>query len=304
MAHDHLIALGNSCIDEYYEISDIPSQGEKVLARYLESKVGGMIGNAAAIFAGYGHHTVIYDFMNRHPSNRILLDDLEKYHVSTSFISFDDRYPQTKCQIMLKDGERIIFVMVDIHAIHHLDEKQRAYLKDADYLYTTPTEFLQVQDHELLFKQAKDKGLKIVFDIEKAAVEQIPDIGHVLDFADILFINEQADEALRRKLGDYLETYRQKALLILTQGENGSTIFSKERDIKIQPYKVTPVDTTGAGDTYNVSFLHGLTQGWDLEKCGDFASAAASRSILSLGPRTGVCTEKDVFTFMDDFRAV
>lgn len=302
MANDILIALGSNCIDEYYSVSDIPKKGEKSMARFIENKVGGMIGNAASIYAAYNHPTIMFDFMNHDASNQILLDDLKNNHVSTDFISFDDAYPSSKCQIMLSEGERIIFVMDNTEVKHTLSDKQINFLTEANYLYTTLSDFVQVENYEKLFSQAKKSGLKIVFDVERTSIQNIQDIKSLFDFADILFINEQADEVLEVQLGDYKTDYRKKALIVLTQADKGSTIYDQDQTIKIDAYKISPVDTTGAGDTYNVSFLHGLVSGWSLEACGRFANAAASRSILGFGPRAGIASEDEVLAFISDYK--
>lgn len=301
MPKDHLIALGSNCMDDYYTVSDIPKQGEKSLARFIENKVGGMIGNAAAVYAAYGHPTSMYDFMNFDPSNQRLIEDLKQAQVNTDKIAFDATYPSSKCLIMLKGGERIIFVMDHTHVVHRLSVAQFEFLHEASYLYTTLSDFIQVENYATVFTQAKQHGLQIIFDVERASVQPIADLSSLLDFADILFINEQADDLLRERLGDYIQTYRQKALIVLTQAERGSMIYNAHQSLKIEAYPVVPVDTTGAGDTYNVSFLHGLVSGWSLETCGRFASAAASRSILRLGARSGVCSEAEVLAFMQTF---
>jgi len=45
------------------------------------------------------------------------------------------------------------------------------------------------------------------------------------------------------------------------------------------------VDTTGAGDLYAAGFLHGFTQGYDLDLCGRLGALAASEIISHLGAR-------------------
>lgn len=301
MAHDTLIALGSNSIDEYYEISSIPLHGEKALARFIGNKPGGMIANAASIYAGYGHPTVMFDFMNTNPANRILIEDLEHYHVRTDLIDIDERYPFTKCQVMIKDGERIIFVMVDNSVTLTLTPEQEAFLSQADYLYTTVTDFSKVRDYRRIFTEAKKKGLKIFFDIEATSILNLSDLEAILDFGDILSINEQAKAGLDAIYGNVIGHFRHKALVLVTMAERGSAIYAGDASILVDAFPVEPVDTTGAGDTYNTSFLHGLTRGWPLEQCGRFASAAASRSILALGPRTGVASETEVLTFMENF---
>ncbi|MCR5138077.1 MAG: carbohydrate kinase family protein [Oscillospiraceae bacterium] len=59
------------------------------------------------------------------------------------------------------------------------------------------------------------------------------------------------------------------------------------------------MDTTGAGDTFNSSFVYALSQGAELKDASEFATAAADIAIMSEGPRTGVNSAERVFRFMD-----
>jgi sugar/nucleoside kinase (ribokinase family) len=45
------------------------------------------------------------------------------------------------------------------------------------------------------------------------------------------------------------------------------------------------IDTTGAGDLYAAGFLYGLTQGYDLHKCGTLGGLAAAEVIGHFGAR-------------------
>jgi sugar/nucleoside kinase (ribokinase family) len=45
------------------------------------------------------------------------------------------------------------------------------------------------------------------------------------------------------------------------------------------------IDTTGAGDLFAAGFLHGLTNGRDLETCGRLGAIAAAEVISHVGPR-------------------
>ena len=50
---------------------------------------------------------------------------------------------------------------------------------------------------------------------------------------------------------------------------------------------VTPVDTTGAGDTFAAGFIAGLLENRSLEDCARLANAAASLCVETVGATTG-----------------
>lgn len=64
------------------------------------------------------------------------------------------------------------------------------------------------------------------------------------------------------------------SIVILTEGENGSTIYSEKR-VKIPAVKTDITDTVGAGDSYSACFLYNYI------KDGDAKSAAAKAASLS-----------------------
>ncbi|RWP70434.1 MAG: adenosine kinase, partial [Mesorhizobium sp.] len=56
----------------------------------------------------------------------------------------------------------------------------------------------------------------------------------------------------------------------VTRSEKGSVIVRGDETVVIKATAIKElVDTTGAGDLYAAGFLHGYTQGRDLQTCGD-----------------------------------
>lgn len=292
--------IGSNCIDEYYQLDEVPQLGDKALCRYLDSKIGGMIGNAASVYAGYGNETYMIDFMNHHTSNQLLLDDLINSKVNIDNISFDDKYPDSKCMIMLNQGERIIYIMDNTNVVHTLTDKQIECLSQSEYVYTSLGDMIQIENYARIFSDLKELGVKLVLDIEKNALLLSQNLYDDLSIASILFINEQAHETLMNKISRvYINTLvKQGVLVVHTQAERGSTIYTFDETIHIPAFKVELIDTTGAGDTYNVSFIHALNQNKPLNEAGLFASAAAAMSITQLGARSGVRNEESILEFM------
>jgi fructokinase len=109
--------------------------------------------------------------------------------------------------------------------------------------------------------------------------------GHV----DILFANEMEITALY-KANSFEEAADQVRgrckVAALTRSELGSVILNGQGSHAIAPFRLGPlVDTTGAGDLYAAGFLHGYTQGQDLEACGRLGSLCAGQVVTQLGPR-------------------
>lgn len=106
---------------------------------------------------------------------------------------------------------------------------------------------------------------------------------------DILFANEQEIMALfdAFEWDQVAAVVQQKNLIAaLTRSEKGSVIMAEDSIIEVAGQKAKVVDTTGAGDAYAAGFLYGYTQGFDLHRCGELGTAAATDVIGQVGPRS------------------
>lgn len=71
----------------------------------------------------------------------------------------------------------------------------------------------------------------------------------------------------------------------MTMSERGAKISIDGEDMDLEPYPVTAVDDTGAGDMFAGGLLYGLTHGLQPKFAGHLACFLASRVVAQLGPR-------------------
>ncbi|MBN2272809.1 MAG: hypothetical protein JXR41_10820 [Bacteroidales bacterium] len=71
---------------------------------------------------------------------------------------------------------------------------------------------------------------------------------------------------------------------------------------KYAPYKIKPVDTTGAGDSFRAGIIYGLLNQWDDESAIDFASAVAACVCLSAPHALNAPELDDILLFMKEYR--
>ncbi|WP_332631824.1 ribokinase [Halalkalibacter flavus] len=84
--------------------------------------------------------------------------------------------------------------------------------------------------------------------------------------------------------------------IILTRGEDG-VLFSSHSSQTLQEVKsvkVVPVDTTGAGDTFNGALAYSLASGNDLEAAIRFSNLAAALSVTKNGAQLGMPTNEEM----------
>lgn len=301
MKDSYVVFIGATDIDEYYETDrPWPKNGSKCFFHFKSNELGGMISNAACVMAGYGQKTYLIDTMNESENSALALKLLKEYGLDTSYIFRDKTIPDAKCIIFQAEGERTIMVIDAKKPVMTIEGRHRDLLFGADYLYSIPDELVKIKDFKTVLTEARAAGVKLCMDIE--AHKLTDDSRWLLAHADLLFINDDGVENLRGSDSEDVLFERLFAngtgMLVVTKGGKGCTIVTPKGQTDVPAFSVKPVDTTGAGDTFNSSFLYQLLRGAAPEKAARFACAAAGRAVTIYGPKAGVAKEQDVLDFI------
>ena len=277
--------LGGCDIDDCYTVFDqYPQLGEKSFIGQYLFQVGGMVANASIVGSSLGIDTVmIHELSDYEQSTSYILDELVKNKVNTDGISLSKR-ANKKCIIFKKDGERSIFVTHSEElAPIILTKTQQSLLKTIDCLYTTISD-LQVFEQKIdILSQAKERGQKIFIDCDcDITIEGLQD----LKYATIISINEFGYNKLESMGYDAFRLQKEFNIpyTLVTYGAKGSELYFMDTCLHQRSFEnITIQDTTGAGDTFNISFLYALNNKLSLQDCLLFATACAAYSIEFIG---------------------
>ncbi len=88
-------------------------------------------------------------------------------------------------------------------------------------------------------------------------------------------------------------------LVALKMGADGALIASRDKRMRIAPFRVTAVDATGAGDTFDGAFLARLIAGDDVERAARYANVAAALSTQGYGAVTPIPRKDEVMAAMN-----
>lgn len=109
---------------------------------------------------------------------------------------------------------------------------------------------------------------------------------------DLVFANESELHALYQTsdFATAIDALRNDIKLgIVTRGDQGCVMVSSDKVTRAPASKIeTLIDTTGAGDLFAAGFLHGYTQGLDLQNCAHLGGLAAAHIIQKVGARPAV----------------
>lgn len=303
----YVVAVGLNDIDEYYCCTNGNLQvGDKCFVRFLEAIPGGMIANAACVMAKMGIPTYMLDTLGDDAYTPVITQDMTDYGVNMDYVEVIKGEKNCRTEIVLSNGERTILIYENDKPFVRMDQQKKELLENATYVYGLMSDFRKLDDYHHLFADLQEKGTRFMLDAESTTFESYerPEDKFFFDRASIISFNEfslaqfcggrDEETAIEKLIGDT------DKIVITTLGGDGCVVRTRDRVIFHKAYSVEPVDTTGAGDTFNASFLVGVMNGWNLEDVVAYATAAAARAIMHRGAKTGAVDKSVVKTFMDE----
>lgn len=231
--------LGSINIDHSYRMDHLPTPGETVAAHSLVSGLGGKGANQSIAIARAGG-------LVRHigaigPDGEWTMTRLAADGVDVSPIITIDT--PTGHAIIAVDNAAENAIILFPGANRHISRDQVA----AALADTRPGDWLLLQNETSAGLQAarlaRDRGLRVCYcaaPFESAAVRDI------LPYTDLLAVNEVEQAQLMAELApgalDGIDR-------LVTYGPQGAALVSEKGSVRVAAFEVTPVDTTGAGDT-------------------------------------------------------
>jgi sugar/nucleoside kinase (ribokinase family) len=125
----------------------------------------------------------------------------------------------------------------------------------------------------------------------------------ILEYTDILLPSEEEVMMLSQRqnpeLGCQYFLKNSISLIVLKEGKNGCTIYTKEKSepIHVSSYNVEEIDPTGAGDCFGGAFIVAYLAGRDLLDAARFSNAVGALKVTHFGPMPDTSYEQ-VLEFM------
>jgi sugar/nucleoside kinase (ribokinase family) len=157
-------------------------------------------------------------------------------------------------------------------------------------------EGFMVQSHAVIrhaIKLAKQCGLKVAIDLASynVVLENRAFLLDIVDkYVDIIFANETEAKAFTnlepREALD--EIAKHCSIAVVKVGKDGSMVKSGDEYHFIEAWPASPVDATGAGDTYAAGFLYAHSLGMPLRVCGEIGSIIAAKVVEVVGTKIDI----------------
>lgn len=288
-----ILVSGSANLDYVVRAPHIPGPGETVLGYDFKTWPGGKGANQAAACRKAGGATTHMLLALGHDAQALPIENsLSEAGVHLHRVLVTDAATGTAFICVDDQGENAITVAPGANS--HLRPEHLPTLDGYSHLMLQ----LEIPMDTVLAhaRAAHAHGVKVVLNV--APARTLPP--ELLALVDILLVNEGELATLAGTQGSIAEQLQrlQPPCVVVTLGSRGSAA-KVNGALSTQPaFPITPVDSTGAGDTFCGVLVARLAQGHDMGDALRHASAAGALACLKPGAQSSIPTAVEVELFL------
>lgn len=281
-----LTVVGSLSTDFVVSAEKRPEVGETIIGTDFKTTFGGKGANQAIAAARLGSQVTMIGTVGADVFGQEIIVNLKNNRIDTTNVESVTHLPSGSAHITVVDGDNSIVYIPGannavteeqiVSALNEIEESDLVLVQNE-----TPLEIINILV-ELCFQ----RGIKTIYN--PAPAKPIPE--ELIEKVTFLTPNESEYNILfpNFSLSEGMKKYPNK--LIITMGSKGVYFNNGSKEIQVPSYLVEPVDTTGAGDTFNGAFAVASTAGLDIETSIRFGNLAAALSIQKFGAQGGMPT--------------
>jgi sulfofructose kinase len=292
-----VVGMGLNAVDHICVVPRFPKYEEKLRMVDFRKSPGGQVASALTACAKWG--------LKARYVGKVGGDDLGVF----SLASLTEAGIDTSCVSIAKGvANQFAFILVDASTgertiIWRRDPALEVQPQEVPAEAIRSGRFLLLDGHDseaaaLAAKQAAAAGVTVVVDAEtvKSGTPDLVKHAHYVvcssDFPSRFTGESRPEEGLKKLRASGPDC------VVMTLGREGALALQGRDYIRSRGFKVTCVDSTGAGDIFHGAFIYGLAKGWTLERTLDFSNAAAALNCTALGARGGIRPVEEISDLM------
>ncbi len=294
MNHQKICVLGSLNIDLTVGMERFHQPGETVTGSSFHTFTGGKGGNQAVAAARLGGNVVMVGCVGTDAHGSLYLDTLKQEGVNTQFV---ERTDETATGVALIEvdaqGENRIVVVPGANQAVDCDLVSRCVeaIQDSCALLLQLETPVESVTHAAAI--GRRMGAKVILD--PAPARPLSDA--LLTLCDYITPNETELHTLtdlpvdtdEQAIAACAQLIRRGAGAVLhKRGARGAMLVTEKGARFFPGYKVDPVDTTAAGDTFNAGFAVGLSMGLPVDDAIRLANGAAALSTTQMGAQAAM----------------
>ena len=299
-----IVVIGSSNIDLIMKKDHLPAKGETVIGGFLMQVYGGKGANQAVAAARAGGNVVFVCCVGNDAYTPQMVRNYQNENIDTHFVFHEKNIASGHAMIMVdNEGENIISVAPGANSLLLPEkiEKASRIFDDAALIV------MQFEIPEETIKHVIDianrKNIPVMWNVAPARAfdfTYIPKVNILVlngveagFLAEMTVTNEADAESAAQILLD-----KGVEKVIITLGEKGAFVLTRQEKVSVLSYKVKAVDTTAAGDTFCGALAVAMTEEKNLKESLQFASAAAAISVTRMGAQPSAPDRNEIDSFI------
>ena len=279
-----IVVVGSCNIDITVECDRWAKPGETIFGNRLTVNPGGKGANQAVAAARLGAEVKMVGCIGDDVYGQLVLKALKDNNVDSTYVKVLPGENSGTAHITVAENDNSIIVIKaanDLVSPALIDEAWDA-IKEADIVLLQHE--IPAATNAYVIEKCFEAGVPVM--LNPAPVAPVPP--ELLEKVTYLTPNEHEAAILFAGQGKADILGRNQGKVIMTLGSKGVAYAEKGQVYNVPGFKVKPVDTTGAGDTFNGAFAVARANGKNMYDSISFANAAAALSVQKLGAQGGM----------------
>lgn len=289
-----IIVIGSSNVDMVVKTSHLPAPGETILGGEFFMNQGGKGANQAVAVERLGGNLIFMAKLGNDILGQQSVDYFKKEGIDTRYITLDENSASGVALISVDDhAENSIVVASGANMLLNEQDVDKVVevMCEGDILLMQLE--IPLQTVEYAARKAFEKGVKVV--LNPAPARNLPkELFRYLYMitpnrieAEMLTGIKITNDADAEEVAKEIHAMGVKNVII-TLGSKGCLIREDGVSYRVDAFKVNPIDTTAAGDTFNGALCVALAEGMDLMQAAVMASKASSIAVTRMGAQSSI----------------
>ncbi len=289
-----IIVIGSSNVDMVVKTSHLPAPGETILGGEFFMNQGGKGANQAVAVERLGGNLIFMTKLGNDILGQQSVDYFKKEGIDTRYITLDENSASGVALISVDDhAENSIVVASGANMLLNEQDVDKVVevMCEGDILLMQLE--IPLQTVEYAARKAFEKGVKVV--LNPAPARNLPkELFRYLYMitpnrieAEMLTGIKITNDADAEEVAKEIHAMGVKNVII-TLGSKGCLIREDGVSYRVDAFKVDPIDTTAAGDTFNGALCVALAEGMDLKQAAVMASKASSIAVTRMGAQSSI----------------
>jgi ribokinase len=263
--------------------------GEKLLIKDLEFTTGGGATNVAVAMSRLGLKTGFIGALGSDHNSDKILGELKNEKVNFLGIRINGNAGYSI--ILAGDSDRTILTSRGVNDNFRTKDLPKKF--DTKWLYASTMMGKSFDSLKLAVKKAKSQNVNVALNISLPLAQRgINYLSQILNDTDFLILNKE--EALALAGEKDLETairiisYDCRGIIVVTDGPNPVYVYQNNTLLVDKIKRISPVDTTGAGDAFASGFLFGLIKRKDILTCIRYGEKESASVLMHIGAKNNL----------------